>query len=503
VFPVKSTTYGHKKDDPVAKLKQFEDALPTPMIDEIKCGSFGAFGIDNSVSDLLKEVGFAHGVARLGCSKRSGRDIPVLIMLMILRPLLHVNSIFMFCRGHYLSVFNTGKDAFYRILQHPVPWRSIHWSLVKRLVPLWRQKDVGEGYLVADTTVVAKRGKEIEGACWHHDHTTGRSTAGFETTQLVWINNAGCLVLDAALRLSKKPLIADLSDRLGARFDGRSLLGKRVKESADHTKLDHTLAMVKRAVDAGIPAKYFLADAWFDSLGFLSDVRELGLIPLVRMKRGNTKFWYDNKEYDVKELWAGFAKAKTRKVIRSLKFKGTHLDVFHPELGLVRLFFMHLIDPAKGSKEWAVFITTDTSMAISAMVEHYANRFGIEVFYKESKQYLGFMKESVRSFEAVTACLHIAAMRHAVLSSLAVLKGVKREEVSNGVAALSYAQKLWNVFRLLIAKAIHGIENIGSDVKEQILETVNQAVDTWLRSALLMDVSGSRRQILAESNCES
>jgi hypothetical protein len=61
-------------------------------------------------------------------------------------------------------------------------------------------------------------------------------------------------------------------------------------------------------------------------------------------------------------------------VIRSLKFKGTHLDVFHPKIGLVRLFFMHLIDPAKGSKEWAVFITTDTSMAISAMVEYYASK---------------------------------------------------------------------------------------------------------------------------------
>jgi hypothetical protein len=492
-----------KKDKTVAKLKQFEDALPTPMIDEIKSSSFGAFGIDNSVSDLLNEVGFAQGVARLGCSKRSGRNIPVLIMLMVLRPLLHVDSIFMFSRGHYLSVFNTGKDAFYRILQHPVPWRSIHWSLVKRLAPLWQQKNVGVGYLVADTTVVAKRGKEIEGACWHHDHTTGRSTAGFETTQLVWVTNVGCLVLDAALRFSKKPLIPDLSDRLSARFDGRSLLGKRYKESADQTKLDHTLAMVKKAVDADIQAKYFLADAWFDSLGFLSDVRELGIIPIVRMKRGNTKFWYNDKQYDVKELWSGFAKARTRKVIKSLRFKGTHMDVLHPEIGLVRLFFMHLIDPTQGSKDWAVFITTDTEMAISSMVEHYAHRFGIEVFYKESKQYLGFMKESVRSFEAVTACLHIAAMRHAVLSSLAVLKGIKREQVSHSLAALSYAQKLWNVFQLLITKAIHNIENIGSDIKDQILETINQAVGAWLRSALLMDVSGSRRQLLAETNCES
>jgi len=99
-------------------------------------GLFGAFGIDNSVSDFLKEIGFAKGVGQLGCSKRSERDIPILIMLMIIRPLLHVDSIFMFCRGHYLSVFHTGKDAFYRILQYPIPWRNIHWSLVKTTSPV-------------------------------------------------------------------------------------------------------------------------------------------------------------------------------------------------------------------------------------------------------------------------------------------------------------------------------------------------------------------------------
>ncbi|MDD2336414.1 MAG: hypothetical protein PHD01_07530 [Geobacteraceae bacterium] len=140
-------------------------------------------------------------------------------------------------------------------------------------------------------------------------------------------------------------------------------------------------------------ANYFLEDAWFDSVGFLSDIRELCLIPIVRMKRGNTKFWYNCKEYDVKKLWSGFAKARTSNVVILLRSKGTYLGVFHPDIGLVRLFFMHLIDPATGSKECAVYITTDTSMAISAMVEHYAYRFGIEVFHKESMQYLGFIDE--------------------------------------------------------------------------------------------------------------
>ena len=51
--PVKLTIYTHKKEISVAKQKQLNDTLPTPMTDEIQRGSFGAFGIDNSMSDLI------------------------------------------------------------------------------------------------------------------------------------------------------------------------------------------------------------------------------------------------------------------------------------------------------------------------------------------------------------------------------------------------------------------------------------------------------------------
>jgi hypothetical protein len=87
-----------------------------------------------------------------------------------------------------------------------------------------------------------------------------------------------------------------------------------------------------------------------DSVEFLSDVRDLGLTPIVRIKRGNAMLWFYGKQYDVKELWSGFAKERTRKVINSMIFKGTHLDVLHSELDLVRHFFIYLIVPQQGQK---------------------------------------------------------------------------------------------------------------------------------------------------------
>jgi len=482
---------------------RIQQTLPTPMIDDIKSGSFGTFGVDNAIHDLLDEIGYPAIFSRYGWSKRSGKDLPSLIILLIIRPLLKASSIHIFCRDHFHSVFMVGKDAFYRLLQSSFPWRTAHWALIKKLLPQWKRQDLGDGYLVADTTVKEKRGNRIEGVCWHHDHTTGRKVAGFESSQLIWVNNQGMLALDAALRFSSQPLIGNLVDILKHRLDGRSHLGRRFKEAADLTKLDQVHAMAKRAVQAGIPAKYFLADAWFASLPFVKDISALGLVPLIRWKRNKVKFQFSGGEFTTAELWSRFAKAKVRKAKGSKQFKGTILDVENSKLGPVRLFFVRLIDPKKGSKQWAVFLTTDRTMSLTAMIEHYANRWGIEVFYKESKQYLGFLSESVRSFEAVTACLHLAAMRHAILSSVVVLKGIHRDQLSHDLAALTYAKKLWNAFRWLISSALNKVANLENEIKNKVIELVDQEVDAWIGKVLLLDSVDLQRQNLAEMNCES
>jgi len=82
---------------------RIQAALPTPMIDEVKTQSFGTFGVDNAVLDLLDEIGFLGIFSRYGWSKRSGNDLPVLISLLILHPLLKARSIHVFCRDHFLT----------------------------------------------------------------------------------------------------------------------------------------------------------------------------------------------------------------------------------------------------------------------------------------------------------------------------------------------------------------------------------------------------------------
>ena len=59
----------------------------------------------------------------------------------------------------------------------------------------------------------------------------------------------------------------------------------------------------------------------------------------------------------------------------------------------VKLVFCRGVNPEKkkaGKHDWALFLSTDTSLNDEKILEIYALRWGIEVYFKEAKQHLGF-----------------------------------------------------------------------------------------------------------------
>ncbi len=75
-----------------------------------------------------------------------------------------------------------------------------------------------------------------------------------------------------------------------------------------------------------------------------------------------------------------------------------------PDWRQVKLLFVRGVKgPGEGDvgkKDWALFVTTDVGLSVSKMLEIYALRWGIEVYFKEAKQHLGFVTEQTR-----TVCL--------------------------------------------------------------------------------------------------
>ena len=73
----------------------------------------------------------------------------------------------------------------------------------------------------------------------------------------------------------------------------------------------------------------------------------------------------------------------------------------------VRLLFVRgLTEPGEvdaGQKDWALFLSTDVQIGMSKMLEIYALRCSIEVYFKEAKQHPGFLKEQTATFASHTA----------------------------------------------------------------------------------------------------
>jgi hypothetical protein len=68
-----------------------------------------------------------------------------------------------------------------------------------------------------------------------------------------------------------------------------------------------------------------------------------------------------------------------------------------------------------GKKDWALFLTTDIQLRMSKILEVHALHWGIEVYFKEAKQHLGFLQEQTATFASHTASIHLCAIRYLML----------------------------------------------------------------------------------------
>lgn len=107
--------------------------------------------------------------------------------------------------------------------------------------------------------------------------------------------------------------------------------------------------------------------------------------------------------------------------------------------------------PQPGQHNYAVFLTTDRSLSPSHMLERYALRWAIEVYFKEVKLHLGFLKDQSGHYAAYITSIHLAAIRFCLLVLAQArqpnlrLSSV-RQRFSNNATHLDFAARLWSFF---------------------------------------------------------
>lgn len=405
-----------------------------------------SISIDTEINRAFQELKVRSLLKRSGIVKNKGYAAISLLFLFVLLPFLKRRLTDFWSSQCLENQIDAQKDTFYRFINHErFSWRKLVYFLALKVIAQSDDTPLKEKVLIADDSISAKTGKNIELVSYHFDHKAGRGILGNRYVQLGYHNGINFYPLDVVLNSS--------SNRANARLrtiDKRTCGWKRRKEALDK-KTTALVQMADRAWHAGIDASFVLFDSWFAHDKIVSSICSIGYGVICRLKRGRVKYGYQGQQYTLKQLWQQVAKKRTRWLSQH-NVKSVCLNATLPETGDIRLVFV-----SDGHKDWHCLLCTDLEMDASQILSYYARRWSIEVFFKDAKQMLYMAKEQSQNFDALVACHSLVMIRYLLL---VYILGKRRitgpigplfRQLADEQSMLMMAQWLWaNVKELII-----------------------------------------------------
>ena len=464
--------------------------------------------VDNLFADLWKEMGMKSLLNKAGFSKRSGTPIYELVYVLVLWVWLKKESIGMFARESLQHFTTAEKDALYSIMnREDLNWRKLNLQTAVKTINQMPVCQSAKAF-VLDDSIKIRHGKKMPGVSSHFDHTLGRSVMGQQVLNLGYSCEHGFVPLDSEI------FISDVKEQgLHKEFqDGRSIVGKRYLQAQQLTKPQMAKSMMARAIRGGVKVDFLLADAWFGTKAMLRSTEELSLTAIVRMKKGKLKYrlttYKDDKEVvqdlDLKELYKQTVRKKWQKIsgqpyqckILDVQLNLTSSDKEPEQWRNVRLLFVRgnaeIEKQDTGKHDWAVFLSTDINLEAAKVLEIYALRWAVEVYFKEAKQHLGFLKEQSIHYAAYIASIHLVAIRFCMLISAKHNSGASgfseaRSSLSHNLRDINYAARLWQVFKAVISGALNELKELLGDAVTLVMDTIEQHINCFFVQALQLD----------------
>jgi len=467
--------------------------------------------IDNVFNTTWKSIGFNIMLRQAKFSKRSGTPVGDITYLLMLWVWLKVDSVAMFSRDALLSFSAAKKDALYDLLnREDVDWRKLQRLTAKKVLNQGSKNQLSA--FVIDDTVKTRRGKTMPGVSSHFDHLTARCVMGQQIVTLGVANEAQFVPVDNEIFISgRKEQAVDYQFK-----DGRSIAAKRYQKSKEQTKPEMVCDMIARAIRGGIHADYFLADAWFATKPILRMTIEHSLVAIVRMKKNKMKYRLTiNGETHllcaqalykdhVKGHWEALNNVPYQSKSIVVELNLTSSDKAPAQWVKVKLLFVRSINETKqqaSKHDWALFLTTDSQLKDEKILEVYALRWGIEVYFKEAKQKLGFLKEQSRHYSAYIASIHLTGLRFCLLLFAKQEEGSARvskvrNDFEESLCSLNFASKLWGLFKALIAGALNEMASLTRDEKHDVVNKIEQTVVDFFTQVMQMDSFTLRQEAL-------
>jgi len=444
-----------------------------------------------------------------GHRRADAEPLSHVLCALLVWPLLQVKSIHCFCAE--LCQFLAGKvSVLYDLLgREDINWRGLSSELARRVFQAQELGGRSQRAFVVDDTSKARAGRKVEGTSSYYDHTEGRQRKGHVVLQLGLAGEKGFLPVEAQIIMGEKCAVNKPTDKPFR--DQRSSAARDMRRAREQTKHQLFRDMLQRALRAGFSAWYVLADAWFGCKENLLCCLENNLVALFQMKRGNMTYQYQGRHYTASQLYAKVQRRMQPKN-RHARYKTASLTVSinlqrdeqQPAQWVeVRLVFSAPVR-ARSADTWVVFLCTDVKLSDAKILEVYALRWSIEVYFKEIKQNLGFLKEQSGRYQLAYASVHLVALRYlllfeAMLRNGQLSYGEIRDRESGRLQTLTYAALLWELFRALIEGALEGlVRDLGRKVVKKVLAAIDQTVEGFLTEALQMGPQQVSVQLKAE-----
>lgn len=466
---------------------------------------------DTELAEGLQRHSLA-GLLRAAISRKrrsDGEPLPNVLCALLVWPLLKVKSLHCFC-AELCQILAGQVSVLYDFLgREDIHWRGLTGELARRVYHANEMGPRSQRAFVVDDTSQARAGRKVEGTSCYFDHTEGRTRKGHQVLHLGLAGEKGFLPLEAQIVMGEKGRIDKPKDKPFK--DQRSAAARDMRRAGEQTKHGLFRDMLGRALRAGFRAAFVLADAWFGCKENIACCLKNQLTGIFQMKRGLLTYRYHGRLYTVYPLYRRVQR-RMRPAHRRARFKTASLVVAlnleteprQPARWVeVRLVFSAPVR-ATSADTWVVYLCTDAKISEAKILQAYALRWSIEVYFKEVKQNLGFLKEQSGRYQLAYASVHLAALRYlllfeAMLRQGRLTYGEIRDRESGRLQILTYAALLWQLFRSLIEGALDGlVRDLGRKLVKKILAAINQTVESFLEETLQTTAAQVAVQLKAE-----
>jgi hypothetical protein len=425
-------------------------------IEEIKADYNPERFDEEKVTSIFKALKLTESLQEFNYIKQRGYSVKTVLSLLLVMVVTANKTVSSSVSSLYEQGINIGKDVFYRMKNNEhISWRGILWHIVMKFIYITTKSIPADEQdkphcLIFDDTTLGKSGKKIEkiGRVW--DHVEQRSVLGFKLLVTLYWDGKSSIPVDFSIHREKgkkesKPYGMSQKERR-RQFSKKRIKeaesGRRIKE-LDTDKITMMLKMFYSAVYRCLRIDYVLVDSWFTCEALIKAVIGKGIHLIGMYKIATTKFLYQGKLLTYSEIKNRISKPKR---CRSLKYHYKRADVM---LGDTKLTLFFSRQGVNG--KWKVFLTTDTSLSFTKLIELYQIRWTIEVFNKEAKGLLNLGGCQSNDFDAQIADTTLSMIAYILLSfrfryEHYESKGALYRLMNAEYLQMTLDRRLWEVF---------------------------------------------------------